>query len=71
MPAQRFLCTFNPLPLLPQRVGVHTTLMHYYFEDKRSLFVVPWGARPDGTFEHTLPCRQRHYQAGRRTLRGH
>ena len=21
--------------------------------DKRSLFVVPWGARPDGTFEHT------------------
>src|SRR4051794_25566365 len=22
-------------------------------KDKRSLFVVPWGARPDGTFEHT------------------
>jgi glycerol-3-phosphate dehydrogenase len=22
-------------------------------EDKRSLFVVPWGAKPDGTFEHT------------------
>ena len=21
--------------------------------DKRSLFVVPWGARPDGTFAHT------------------
>jgi glycerol-3-phosphate dehydrogenase len=22
-------------------------------KDKRSLFVVPWGARPDGTFDHT------------------
>lgn len=22
-------------------------------KDKRSLFVVPWGAKPDGTFEHT------------------
>src|SRR3974377_1625414 len=28
-----------------QRVGVHTTLLHYYFEDKRSLFEAVFARR--------------------------
>src|SRR5690242_8285164 len=28
-----------------QRVGIHTTLLHYYFEDKRQLFEAVFGRR--------------------------
>ncbi len=53
----------NPDSIRPAK-GVHITLPWACVRndiaavipvpgDKRNLFVVPWGARPDGTFEHT------------------
>ena len=43
-----------------QRVGVHTTLMHYYFDDKRSLFEAVFARRAGVTSERRMQALARY-----------
>ncbi|MGH6970369.1 MAG: TetR/AcrR family transcriptional regulator [Caulobacteraceae bacterium] len=43
-----------------QRVGVHTTLMHYYFEDKRNLFEVVFARRAAVTSGRRIEALERY-----------
>jgi AcrR family transcriptional regulator len=43
-----------------QRVGVHTTLMHYYFDDKRSLFEAVFARRAGITSERRMQAMARY-----------
>jgi AcrR family transcriptional regulator len=43
-----------------QRVGVHTTLMHYYFDDKRSLFEAVFARRAGVTSERRMQAMARY-----------
>jgi AcrR family transcriptional regulator len=43
-----------------QRVGVHTTLLHYYFEDKRALFNEVFGRRADVTVSRRMEAMERY-----------
>jgi AcrR family transcriptional regulator len=43
-----------------QRVGVHTTLLHYYFEDKRSLFEAVFARRAGVTSGHRMEALDRY-----------
>ena len=48
-----------------QRVGVHTTLLHYYFEDKRKLFEAVFGRRAGVTTGRRTEALERYEaQAG-------
>src|ERR1700678_4430606 len=42
-----------------QRVGVHTTLLHYYFDDKRSLFDAVFARRANVTSGRRIAMRPR------------
>ncbi len=42
------------------RVGVHTTLMHYYFEDKRSLFEAAFARRAGVTRDRRMEALDRY-----------
>jgi AcrR family transcriptional regulator len=43
-----------------QRVGVHTTLLHYYFEDKRSLFEAVFARRASTTSGRRMAALERY-----------
>jgi AcrR family transcriptional regulator len=43
-----------------QRVGVHTTLLHYYFEDKRSLFEAVFARRASTTSQRRMEALERY-----------
>ena len=43
-----------------QRVGVHTTLLHYYFEDKKSLFEAVFGRRANVTSGRRMAALERY-----------
>src|ERR1700744_1242148 len=43
-----------------QRVGVHTTLLHYYFEDKRSLFEAVFARRAGVTSGRRMEALDRY-----------
>jgi len=43
-----------------QRVGVHTTLLHYYFDDKRSLFEAVFGRRAGVTSGRRMEALDRY-----------
>ena len=43
-----------------QRVGVHTTLLHYYFEDKRSLFEAVFARRAGVTSGRRMEALERY-----------
>jgi AcrR family transcriptional regulator len=43
-----------------QRVGVHTTLLHYYFEDKRKLFEAVFGRRAGVTVGRRMEALERY-----------
>src|SRR4029078_7607366 len=43
-----------------QRVGVHTTLLHYYFEDKRSLFEAVFARRAGVTSSRRMEALERY-----------
>src|SRR3569623_1967211 len=43
-----------------QRVGVHTTLMHYYFKDKRSLFEAVFARRAATTSGRRMEALERY-----------
>jgi AcrR family transcriptional regulator len=43
-----------------QRVGVHTTLLHYYFEDKRRLFEAVFARRADVTSGRRMAALERY-----------
>jgi len=43
-----------------QRVGVHTTLLHYYFEDKRSLFEAVFARRAGVTSGRRMEAMDRY-----------
>ncbi len=43
-----------------QRVGVHTTLMHYYFQDKRSLFAAVFARRAPVTSGRRMEALERY-----------
>jgi len=43
-----------------QRVGVHTTLLHYYFEDKRSLFEAVFARRAGVTSGRRIAALERY-----------
>jgi AcrR family transcriptional regulator len=43
-----------------QRVGVHTTLLHYYFDDKRSLFNAVFGRRAGVTSGRRMEALDRY-----------
>ncbi len=43
-----------------QRVGVHTTLLHYYFEDKRSLFEAVFARRAGVTSGRRIEALERY-----------
>ena len=43
-----------------QRVGVHTTLLHYYFEDKRSLFEAAFARRVETTVGRRMEALDRY-----------
>jgi AcrR family transcriptional regulator len=45
-----------------QRVGIHTTLVHYYFEDKRNLFEAVFARRAGVTSERRMAALE-HYEA--------
>ena len=48
-----------------QRVGIHTTLLHYYFEDKRNLFEAVFARRADITSNRrTAALEEYETQAG-------
>ena len=49
-----------PLRDVAQRVGVHTTLMHYYFDDKRSLFEAVFARRAGITSERRMQAMARY-----------
>ena len=46
-----------------QRVGIHTTLLHYYFDDKRSLFEAVFARRASVTSERRMAALE-HYETG-------
>jgi AcrR family transcriptional regulator len=43
-----------------QRVGVHTTLLHYYFKDKRELFAAAFGRRAPITVARRMAAMERY-----------
>ena len=43
-----------------QRVGVHTTLLHYYFDDKRNLFEAVFARRADATSSRRIEAMERY-----------
>jgi AcrR family transcriptional regulator len=43
-----------------QKVGVHTTLLHYYFDDKRSLFEAVFARRVDVTSGRRMAALERY-----------
>src|ERR1044072_225322 len=43
-----------------QRVGVHTTLLHYYFDDKASLFEAVFARRVDVTSGRRMAALERY-----------
>src|SRR3954469_22060111 len=43
-----------------QRVGVHTTLLHYYFDDKRSLFEAVFARRASITSGRRMAALERY-----------
>lgn len=43
--AAEYLFSQNGLHGVTLRVGIHTTLLHYYFEDKRKLFEAVFARR--------------------------
>jgi AcrR family transcriptional regulator len=40
-----------------ERVGIHTTLMHYYFADKRALFEAVFARRSPVTISRRMDAR--------------
>src|ERR1700679_4357178 len=44
-----------------QRVGIHTTLLHYYFDDKRNLFEAVFARRAGVTSERRMAALE-HYE---------
>ena len=55
-----------------QRVGVHTSLMHYYFDDKRSLFEAVFARRSDVTSGRRMAALEEYdrVSAGNPTVEG-
>ena len=47
-----------------QRVGVHTTLLHYYFDDKKSLFDAVFARRATVTSGRRMEALERYEAAG-------
>jgi AcrR family transcriptional regulator len=43
-----------------QRVGIHTTLLHYYFEDKHHLFEAVFKRRASGTSDRRMAALERY-----------
>jgi AcrR family transcriptional regulator len=43
-----------------QRVGIHTTLLHYYFEDKRNLFEAVFGRRASVTSDRRMAALEQY-----------
>jgi AcrR family transcriptional regulator len=43
-----------------QRVGIHTTLLHYYFEDKRNLFEAVFARRASVTSERRMAALEQY-----------
>jgi AcrR family transcriptional regulator len=43
-----------------QRVGIHTTLLHYYFEDKQHLFEAVFKRRARGTSDRRMAALERY-----------
>jgi AcrR family transcriptional regulator len=43
-----------------QRVGIHTTLLHYYFEDKRNLFAAVFARRADITSNRRIAALEQY-----------
>jgi AcrR family transcriptional regulator len=43
-----------------QRVGIHTTLLHYYFEDKRNLFEAVFARRAGVTSERRIAALEQY-----------
>jgi AcrR family transcriptional regulator len=54
------------------RVGVHTSLMHYYFDDKRALFEAVFARRADVTSDRRMAALDRYEKdaAGKPTVEG-
>jgi AcrR family transcriptional regulator len=46
-----------------QRVGIHTTLLHYYFEDKRNLFEAVFARRAGVTSERRIAALEQYETA--------
>jgi AcrR family transcriptional regulator len=54
-----------------QRVGIHTTLLHYYFEDKRNLFEAVFARRAGVTSSRRMAALEQYEaKAGRLTVEG-
>ena len=55
-----------------KRVGVHTTLLHYYFQDKKSLFEAVFARRASVTSNRRIEALDRYIEetAGKPTLKG-
>ncbi len=55
-----------------KRVGVHTTLLHYYFQDKKSLFEAVFARRASVTSNRRIEALDRYIAetAGKPTLKG-
>jgi len=65
MDAAEYLFSMNGLHAVTlrdvaQRVGVHTTLLHYYFEDKRSLFEAVFARRAGVTSGRRMEAMDRY-----------
>src|SRR5512142_3412296 len=43
-----------------ERVGIHTTLLHYYFEDKRNLFEAVFERRADTTRSRRMEALEKY-----------
>jgi len=53
-----------------QRVGIHTTLLHYYFKDKTNLFEAVFARRAPVTVGRRMVALEQYEKRGRRQADG-